>query len=393
MTREQRLLPRPVSSCYCLSTMPYSMDWAQRLFRRLPKKRPEDLLRSKSYSNPAFLRLFFDWLDEQIYHDPREGLRWAKVAPELASRAPASSQGRQAHSDLTVEAFALLGSAYRACGDFDASDAAYTKALQIPADSVSDLVRAETDHRLSYLRACQDRNDEALELASAAQETLREVVAHALLKLGQALISKGYVLADKLGSYEEAIDLFAEALAIAGDTKSHADQRLHASACHNLALAISESSSLGDQSKALKYVHQAQQLVKGQKRSLARYRLLWVEGLIWCKTGSHARAEKLFRMALEGFQALKLPWEIALVGLDLAALLHLSGRWPELEDIASETYQRFRLLAADTKAIAALSLWNDAVKARTWDEEKLAQARQIIVAGVAAGRGHKRGKP
>ena len=62
----------------------------------------------------------------------------------------------------------------------------------------------------------------------------------------------------------------------------------------------------------------------------------------------------------------------------------------ELEKLAADTFRHFRLLAANTKAIAALSLWNDAVQAQKWAEEKLAEARQLILAGVSSGRRRKR---
>ena len=75
-----------------------------------------------------------------------------------------------------------------------------------------------------------------------------------------------------------------------------------------------------------------------------------------------------------------------MVGLDLGALLHLCGAWAELQQLAGETFGRFRLLAAYTKAIAALSLWNDATKARRWNEALLKEARSAIAAGLIAGR-------
>ena len=113
-----------------------------------------------------------------------------------------------------------------------------------------------------------------------------------------------------------------------------------------------------------------------------------------------AKAERLFRRALEGFEALRLPWENALVGLDLGSLLHLAGDFDDLEKIAGETFLLFRNLSgADTQTLAALSLWVDAVKARRWkagDEARRAydalheKAWQAILAGVLAGRGCRR---
>lgn len=429
------MFPASAPSCYSLSDMPYSERWVRQLLRGLRRKEPEDLLCSRSYADPTFLGPFFDWLDDLIFNDPKAALKWARIAPELAlkARREDGARGRRDHRERLIEAWVVRGSALRSCGDYRASHESYREARKLArVKYVSDSLKADVKRRLSTLKACQGKNDDALELATGAVKTLRklarkattaavkaaaelrkvtggseaakaeaaeavantdEALVAANLQLGQGLVSLGYVLASGLRRHGEAIDAFGEAITLAGDAKrSKAIERLHTSACNNLAMAIIESPFPRDQSKAMLFVEQARELVKGQWRSQARYRVLWVEGLIWSKMGCHARAAKLMKMALEGFQALKLPWEIALVGLDLAALRHVCGEWDKLEELAADTYGRFRLLAADTKAIAALSLWNDAVKARKGKEllEKFEQARKVIVAGVTSGRSCKK---
>ncbi len=211
---------------------------------------------------------------------------------------------------------------------------------------------------------------------------------------------------DRRRRLTKAVDAFGEALDLVGKPESPAEERVHDTATKNLAIALSESGSLADQRTALLYIRRAHRSLRGRVRCPARYRLFWVEALIWSRLGSHARAEKLLRRALEGFEALQLPWEIALVGLDLAALLHLCGEVDELEEIALKTFERFRVLSgADTQTLAALQLWVDAVKARAWEtvdvdpedpgkalrgyESKHGAARQAILAGVATGRCRK----
>ncbi len=375
--------------------MAHKQEWAKRLLRELPKKGPEALLRSRSYADPTFLPLFFEYLDDLIFHDPKKGLEWARRAPDLAQKvaaAEAGGEGRQEHQERLVRAWAILGGALRACGDRDSADVSFGKAFAlIEAEAVSELVRADVDRRFSYLRACQDRPEEALELAAGAVCTFRESGTSGK-DLARALISKGYVLVTELGQPSEAVEAFGEALSLAGDSKATpAGKRLHGSACHNLAYAIiSRSATLRDQSKAMFYIKQAREMVKGQRRSVGRYRLLWCEGLVCSRTGGHARAEKAFRVALEGFEALELPWEIALVGLDLGVLLQLFGEWAELRKLAEETYHRFCLLSADTEAIAALSQWVAAVRAQTLDEELVGKTRRIIAARVFTG--HRRAR-
>ncbi len=234
----------------------------------------------------------------------------------------------------------------------------------IKSGPISELVKADSERRLSTLRACQGRAGEALDLATGAVVAMRAIPG---APLGGALVAKG-VLLNEFGRYAEAIDAFGEALLLAGNAKSSAARkRLHETASKNLAMALSESGKLGNQRTALLFIHQAHKLLRGQVRCPERYRLYWVEGLIWDRLGLHGKAEKLFRRALEGFETLRMPWEIALVGLDLAALLHLCGEYDELEKVAAATFERFRVLSgADRHTLAAFRLWVDAVRQRKW---------------------------
>ena len=344
------------------------MDYARRLLRELPRD-PEKVLRSRSYADSTFLDLFFEWLDELIYRDPQAGLKWAKVAPELALKTPEENgpEGELAHRSFVAKAWSILAGAYRNCGDHDAAEAAFDEAFEIIGSKppVSELLKADAERRLSTLRSCQGRASEALDLATGAVVAMRAIPS---APLGGALVAKGYVLFNDFARYAEAIDAFGEALLLAGNIRnSAARKRLHETASKNLAMALSESGKLRNQRTALLFVRQAHKLLRGQVRCPERYRLFWVEGLILCRLGMHAKAEKLFQRAIEGFEALRLPWEIALVGLDLAALLHLCGDYGELEKVAGATFERFRVLSgADRHTLAALSLWMDAVKQRKW---------------------------
>ncbi len=377
--------------------MPHTKVWAKQLLRELPDD-PQEVLRRRSYADLTFLPLFFDWLDELIYQHPQEGLKWARIAPELAQKIP-EEDGPEEQQEGQVRAWTILGGAFRSCSEDDAASAAHRKARKLAASpKVTDLVRTDTDRRLSTLWADRGRLDEALALAAGALEKLRKIED---APLGDALVALGYVLAngrryfkdrDALG---EAIEAFGEALALAGAAKTPAEKRVHATACKNLAMAICESGSgIYSAREALEYIWEARKLLPDE-RCAERYRLQWVEAKIWDRIGCHAKAERLYLTALEGFDVLKLPWELALVGLDLAALHHLCGELYQLEKIARETYQRFRVLSgANVQTLAALSLWVDAVKARSWlavDEgdpgrsvreydEKYEKARHVISA-------------
>ncbi len=368
--------------------MAHKYDYARRLLRELPKE-PKNLLQTTKYADPTFLPLFYEHLDELIFRDPQKALPWAKIVPDLAlaSSEEEGPEGRQINREQLVMAWVIFGGAHRACGDHDSAEDAYDNSFKIIAsEAIGPLVRACAEYRLSYLRACQDRQDEALKLAKGAVKALRELKTDdprdVHLRLGEALISYGYVLVEGFKRYAEGIDAFGEALILAGPAKDPARRRIHLAACLNLAYAIAVSCD--SDSRAMGYLNKAKTLLKGQRRTPARYRLLWVEGLIWSKRGMHAKAEVLFLQALEGFQVLKLPFEIAIIGLDLGAVYQICGDWSKLKTLASETYERFCALDGTSEAVAALSQWLDAVRKQELEDKVFYQTRGVILKGISS---------
>ncbi len=71
----------------------------------------------------------------------------------------------------------------------------------------------------------------------------------------------------------------------------------------------------------------------GPRRSVQKSKLHWIEGMIFLRRGSAftERGEQRLWKALAGFLKFQVPYEIALVSLDLSALLRFQKRWLELE--------------------------------------------------------------
>ncbi len=98
------------------------------------------------------------------------------------------------------------------------------------------------------------------------------------------------------------------------------------------------------------------------------------------------------RKARAGLIHFGVPYSIALVSLDLSALLRFARRWPELEELAADTYRRFRDLDEDEEALAALKLWLEAAQARTLSEELIAEVKETVerrMTGPAAAVGRR----
>ena len=373
--------------------MAHTIEWGRQLLEELPED-PQELLpspgRQRTYADPTFLDLFFDWLDELTFHDPQAGLRWARVAPDLARATPQEGgpEGRRAWCEHMVKAHFVLGGAYRATSEHTAADKEFRNALSIAEfDETSPEVRAELWQRLAILRASQGRPEEALELLAGA---LKIYPPGPCLDRSRVLIRRGYVLND-LGRFSEAVDCFGEALKGIQPEASAAAARAHHCAMHNLADGILKCQDASPW-QSLAYIREAKRLLGGQRRSIHRHWLQWVEGLALRRLEScgaqpgyslSERAEAAFNRARGGFIQLRAPWEIALVGLDLAALYRSLGRWDDLFAVASDTFQRFRRLSGNTQAVAALSLCIDAARARHGVTAAITAAQEVVAARAA----------
>ncbi len=149
----------------------------------------------------------------------------------------------------------------------------------------------------------------------------------------------------------------------------------------NMAWAVTHAPEIrGFAAIALDCISRAYRELRGRRNSLTRHLLQWTEGKIFVRMDRPDRAETRLNLARRGFVRLGLPWELALCSLDLAALYRAGERWAELETLAADTFGRFRELAADFEAIAALSLWVDAVEARRGVEAAITAARETLEA-------------
>ncbi len=292
------------------------------------------------------------------------------------------------HRETLVKAHAVLAAALRTIGRTDAAESEYELALKI-ADSaaISPSARAHLNHRLAVLRTSQKRFAEALALVEEAVELFRREGDD--LGLAEALAKRGYVL-NEAGRFAEAIPHHGEALRLAGEALRRAGRRrqppaavrVHSAARVNLVDALAQSSP-DSASRAIGLIRAAFRELRGIRRCRERHFCQWIEGKAWLRQGFRRRAAQAFEVAHRGFVRLDAPREIALVSLDLAAEYRHARRWKELEALAADTFDRFRELCGDFEAIAALSLWVDAVQARRGVKTAIEVARETITTRMA----------
>lgn len=360
--------------------VPLSLDYTKRLLARLDlEKAPEEVLDCPSYWDDTPCDLYFEACEELVYRDPKAALKAAEIAPRLATAVPEedSPDGRRKHRDLLVRAHGILGSAFRSLGRHAEAWQSLNRASRLARKTISAQASTLLYRRLAYLAAAENKLDEALALAKKAKD-----VSDSQNDLGAGFTVRGYVRV-KLGLYSDAVRDFGKALSIIDpkrDPGKGEPKRMRYAAVHNLLYAIAQNPSPESLGDLRFYLREARKLVPAHRRSLPRYQLYWIEGLILLKLGSGRRGERLLHRAQAGFLEIGACFETALIGLDISEIYRDEGRWGELEELASETFRQFEALSADAEAIAALKLWKEAIKGEKLEDKLLSEVGATLAA-------------
>ncbi len=357
--------------------MAHTQKHARRLLSELEPQLPgaaKRVLESRSYWDPGFFDLFLEYTEELIFREPRAGLEVARVSVRLVHTLPEGQtpKSRCEHGTRLVRAYVVIGSAYRVNRRHNSAEEQFRTAEQICRGAVLRAARAELCWRRAELRSDQRRYKEALKLTSEALRLYRAT--GDLQGVGVALAIRGMVYAlDR--RFARSVATLSEALGT-----YRLPPRAEYSATHNLGGALSEADN-PDLALAENHLHRAKQML-GPRRSVQKSRLHWIEGMIFLRRGSAfvERGEQRLRKALVGFLKFEVPYEIALVSLDLSTLLRFQKRWLELEELAADAYLRFQELREDTEALAALGLWLDAVRSRNLSEELISEVKTTLEA-------------
>jgi hypothetical protein len=175
------------------------------------------------------------------------------------------------------------------------------------------------------------------------------------------------------GTPERGLPLLYQALDLIDPQQ---EPRLLLCVWHNLIDDLAES---GRAMEARRLFLKARTLYPQFPEAVTQNRRTWVAGKIARGLGQEKEAETLFLTARRSFVVEEIPYEVALVSLDLAALYAKQGRMEELKRLAAEMLPVFSSRQIHREALAALTFWRQAVEAETAHEE-IGQ----LVAGVAA---------
>ena len=330
---------------------------ARRLWSRL--RLPGDagiVLADARFHSEVFCRLYLEGCDELLLKNPAAGLVAARVAPPLVLKlAPSASR-----NDLEVRALTQMGEAYRKSGNFFEAASVFPLALDLAErENLSPEVLGDLLRRYAALLIDQGRWAEAETHIRRAIDVFEPLPAGpGEFALGAAILQRGE-LRLRQERFAEAIDDFGMALGCL-DPKNH--PRGYFTAARQLVAALELAPELPNVNRATRWLRHARELQKGQRASLARFKLYCIEAEVLAMVGSTRRAQKHLQIARKGFERVGALHELALVSLQMAILLHGEGRFEELRQLTDDTLLLCRQRGLSPEALALLGPWQRAVQ-------------------------------
>ncbi len=309
--------------------------------------------------------------DEIGFLDPQGGLEVARETVRMVDNIAGSYVRGAEKTLLKSRAFAVLGSRLRGTARLKESDLAYTLACGLswgaPPLDVADLLR-----RRGLLRVNQRQFKKARMLENRALYICRREADEHLA--GCVLLARGDTYFEDHRSREAIRDYAAAAHMI--DPKRCFIS--HYGAVHNLSAALVRNAASAEEiAAAVEQIQQAKE-IGFKEDTLPGLALVWLEGSLLEKIDHEDEAEAAYRTDGDGLVAIGAPYEVALVRLDLAALLCRQGRFEELVEVAAEMFPLFATFRANREVMTGLRLFHSAAVDRQVTLELISKVRAMI---------------
>jgi len=289
---------------------------------------------------------------ELRFNDPEGMLAAASLAVGLAERIAPELRGSQSVADLQAQAWAAQGNARRVVGDLAEADADLAHALARSGQGTGDpRLLARLMDLTASLRIAQRRFDEASQLLDWVFGIYRDLGDNH--EAGRALISKSNTAAYAL-DLGGAVRLLGQSLELIDAGR---DAHLVLNVVHNLAHNLVDDGRFQEASRLL---DRSWPLYAAYGGRIDRTKARWVEGRIALGSGDPARADQTFREVRTDLKDIGLPYDMALVSLELASLWLEQGRTREILALLDETVSVFRERGIRREAIAALLMLREA---------------------------------
>lgn len=327
------------------------------------ERRPGAVRREAIRTAPRYqLFGFADFLAEESrcagFHDVERAQELAELGVEVADVLdPAVYLSSVVHDRQALNR-AFLGNARRVASDLFGSDRAFDDALvKLERGSESEIVRAEILSLLGSLRIDQARYAEARRILEEALDLFQTVAQreHQGRVLLQLAIVHGYA-----GEPEKAVEILGEATPLVDEEAGERPQLL---ARHSLSHWLVDA---GDPLEALATFEKSQHLYdRFQDDPWFQLRRTWQEARIYAALGDAGRAESLFDDARQTATERELPYELAMINLELAVFHLHQGDTARVQQLAEEMVPIFRSRELHAHAMAAIYLFQHAARTQT----------------------------
>lgn len=286
--------------------------------------------------------------------DPETLVALASLAVNLAERLSPDVRGPQILADLQAQAWAEKGNARRVADDLAGAEADLAMALKRSRTGTGDarLLAALMDLTAS-LRIDQRRFEDAFRLLDWAHNIYLGLgEPH---EAGRALISKSNAASYAL-DLQGAVNLLSQGLALIDADR---DPHLVLAVVHNLAYHLMDDNRSRD---ARELLEESRSLYAACAGRIDWLKFRWLEGRIAVRLEDYDAADKAFLDVRNGFGEMGLPYDIALVSLELAEVWLEQGRTREIQDLLDDTLAVFRARGIRREATAALLMLREALE-------------------------------
>lgn len=329
------------------------------LFVQLTSSTPEQrdliLQNDPRFRTWGVFELLIERSSETSIHNPDYAEELGLLAIRLSGYLDQGLYGDALIEDLRARAWGYIGNAHRVRSDLQGAEDAFASAYAHLLTGTKDpLERAVLLDLEASLRRDQRRfNDASRLLRRAIAIFLQSDQRH---RAGRSLVKLSTVH-HYAGDPEGGIPLLYQAISL---IDSEQEPRLLICARHNL---IDDLAASGRHLEAQKLYRETRLLYRSFPDSWTQNRRKWVRGKISRGLGQLDHAESLFLAAREGFIGEGIPYDTALVSLELAKLYAEQGRTADLKRLAQEMVPIFSSLHIHREALAALAYLKQAAEA------------------------------
>ncbi len=303
-------------------------------------------------------------------HDPHSALGLAELALHIAERVPGSDGWRLRNQGL---ALGYRGNARRVLSDLPAAELDFLRAWELFNSGAADDPGLLDESRLFDLEAslCIAHRREAATFERLDRARALARTSHAV---GRVLLIRSFAL-EQFGRRAEAIPFLQEALALLEEAR---EPRCVFGALFNLTVNLLELGRLPEAEKHLPDIR-ARAARLGLPHDLLRLR--WLDARFDLARGYRARGMEALESVRAAFAEEKLPYDVALVALELAALhLDLGGN-TEARALAEHVLPIFKTQGVRREALAAVRLFLEATQRETATAEVARQALEALRQG------------